>query len=42
MRSPFHPRCPRAIDVCKIETPAFTDGVACHLALGDFGWLERG
>ena len=38
---PFHPRCPRAIEVCKVETPAFTDGVACHLAHGDPGWLGR-
>jgi oligopeptide/dipeptide ABC transporter ATP-binding protein len=33
---PFHPRCPMAIDRCKIEVPAFrtVDGreVACHLA----------
>ena len=38
---PFHPRCPRAIDVCKIETPAFIDDVACHLAHGDPNWLAR-
>ena len=33
---PFHPRCPMAIDRCKVEVPAFrtVDGreVACHLA----------
>ncbi len=28
----FHPRCPLAMDRCKIEVPAFRDGVACHLA----------
>jgi peptide/nickel transport system ATP-binding protein len=28
----FHPRCPIAIDRCRIERPAFIDGVACHLA----------
>ncbi len=39
---PFHPRCPRAVDVCKNEPPAFIDGVACHLAHGDPGWLARG
>jgi peptide/nickel transport system ATP-binding protein len=38
----FHPRCPRAIDICKVETPAFTEGVACHLAHDDPGWLPRG
>ena len=27
----FHPRCPLAMDRCKIEVPAFRDGVACHL-----------
>ena len=39
---PFHPRCPRAVGVCRTETPAFVDGVACHLAHGDPGWLARG
>jgi peptide/nickel transport system ATP-binding protein len=39
---PFHPRCPRAVDVCRTETPAFVDAVACHLAHGDPGWLARG
>jgi peptide/nickel transport system ATP-binding protein len=29
---PFHPRCPRAIDICRIERPAFRNNVACHLA----------
>jgi peptide/nickel transport system ATP-binding protein len=29
---PFHPRCPRAIAICKTERPAFRDNVACHLA----------
>ena len=28
----FHPRCPKAIDRCRIERPAFVDNVACHLA----------
>jgi peptide/nickel transport system ATP-binding protein len=32
---PFHPRCPRAIAICKIERPAFRDNVACHLAAAD-------
>jgi peptide/nickel transport system ATP-binding protein len=32
---PFHPRCPRAIAICKTERPAFRDNVACHLAVGD-------
>jgi peptide/nickel transport system ATP-binding protein len=36
---PFHPRCPRAADICRIETPAFINGVACHFAHGDPGWL---
>jgi peptide/nickel transport system ATP-binding protein len=36
---PFHPRCPRAIVRCASETPAFSDGVACHLAHGDPNWL---
>jgi len=31
---PFHPRCPRAIAVCRTERPAFVDNVACHLAHG--------
>ncbi len=39
---PFHPRCPRAVGVCRTETPAFVDDVACHLAHGDPGWLTRG
>jgi peptide/nickel transport system ATP-binding protein len=29
---PFHPRCPRAVARCRVETPALVDGVACHLA----------
>jgi peptide/nickel transport system ATP-binding protein len=29
---PFHPRCPRAIAICKSEPPEFRDNVACHLA----------
>jgi peptide/nickel transport system ATP-binding protein len=29
---PFHPRCPQAIAICRIERPAFRDNVACHLA----------
>jgi peptide/nickel transport system ATP-binding protein len=32
---PFHPRCPRAIAICKSERPAFRDNVACHLAAAD-------
>ena len=32
---PFHPRCPRAIAICKIERPAFRDNAACHLAAAD-------
>jgi peptide/nickel transport system ATP-binding protein len=32
---PFHPRCPRAIAICKSEPPAFRDNVACHLAAAD-------
>jgi oligopeptide/dipeptide ABC transporter ATP-binding protein len=32
---PFHPRCPQAIAICKIERPAFRDNVACHLAAAD-------
>jgi peptide/nickel transport system ATP-binding protein len=32
---PFHPRCPRAIAICKSEPPAFRDNVACHLAGAD-------
>ena len=39
---PFHPRCPRAIERCAREAPAFSDGVACHLAHGDPNWLGRG
>jgi len=26
----FHPRCPLAYDLCRRETPALIDGVACH------------
>jgi peptide/nickel transport system ATP-binding protein len=29
---PFHPRCPKAIAICRTERPAFRDNVACHLA----------
>jgi peptide/nickel transport system ATP-binding protein len=36
---PFHPRCPRAIDRCRIEIPLLGDGVACHLAHADPNWL---
>ncbi|WP_158818066.1 ABC transporter ATP-binding protein [Methylocapsa sp. S129] len=32
---PFHPRCPRAIDRCRIEAPILRDNVACHLPLSD-------
>ena len=39
---PFHPRCPRAIDICKREAPAFSGNVACHLAHGDPNWLGWG
>jgi peptide/nickel transport system ATP-binding protein len=28
----FHPRCPIAVDRCRVEQPALIDGVACHLA----------
>ncbi len=38
---PFHPRCPRAVDRCRSEVPAFTDAVACHLAHADPNWLTR-
>jgi peptide/nickel transport system ATP-binding protein len=36
---PFHPRCPRAVDTCRRETPEFVDGVACHFAHDDPNWL---
>jgi len=36
---PFHPRCPRAIDRCRIDIPAMRENVACHLAHGDPNWL---
>jgi peptide/nickel transport system ATP-binding protein len=36
----FHPRCPRAIERCRSETPALSDGVACHRAHDDPGWLR--
>jgi oligopeptide/dipeptide ABC transporter ATP-binding protein len=36
---PFHPRCPSAIARCKVEAPAFVDGVACHRAHEDANWL---
>jgi peptide/nickel transport system ATP-binding protein len=39
---PFHPRCPRAVDRCRVEVPAFADDVACHLAHADRNWLARG
>jgi peptide/nickel transport system ATP-binding protein len=39
---PFHPRCPRAVERCRSEAPAFTDDVACHLAHADPNWLARG
>jgi peptide/nickel transport system ATP-binding protein len=29
---PFHPRCPLAMDRCRVEAPALRDGVACHAA----------
>ena len=32
----FHPRCPLVIDRCRIEIPAFVDGVACHRAHDTF------
>jgi peptide/nickel transport system ATP-binding protein len=32
---PFHPRCPKAIAICKSERPAFRDNVACHLAAAE-------
>lgn len=28
----FHPRCPRAIDRCRVARPVLQEGVACHLA----------
>ena len=28
----FHPRCKFAVERCRVEVPAFIDGVACHLA----------
>ncbi len=36
LRSPppgcrFHPRCPAAVAICRIEPPALRGGVACHL-----------
>jgi oligopeptide/dipeptide ABC transporter ATP-binding protein len=30
----FHPRCPIAIDHCKIDAPHLKEGVACHLVSG--------
>jgi peptide/nickel transport system ATP-binding protein len=39
---PFHPRCPKAIERCKTEVPAFIDDVACHLAREHPSWLARG
>jgi len=32
----FHPRCPKAMDICSVEYPTWTElgegrGVACHL-----------
>ncbi|MHB2015864.1 MAG: ABC transporter ATP-binding protein [Candidatus Xenobia bacterium] len=27
----FHPRCPHAVERCKVEVPLLDDGVACHL-----------
>jgi peptide/nickel transport system ATP-binding protein len=39
---PFHPRCPKAVERCKTEAPAFIDDVACHLAHDDVNWLARG
>ena len=32
---PFHPRCPRAAERCRIEAPILTDDVACHFPLGE-------
>ena len=26
----FHPRCPHANERCRVETPQFLNGVACH------------
>jgi peptide/nickel transport system ATP-binding protein len=28
----FHPRCPLAVERCRVESPALDNGVACHLA----------
>jgi peptide/nickel transport system ATP-binding protein len=39
---PFHPRCPKAVERCSAEVPAFADDVACHLAHDDSAWLARG
>jgi len=36
---PFHPRCPRAAELCRREAPDFVDNVACHFAHGDPNWL---
>ena len=36
----FHPRCPHAIERCRIETPKLIDDVACHRAHEDAGWLR--
>jgi peptide/nickel transport system ATP-binding protein len=33
----FHPRCPAAVDRCRVEAPEFRNGVACHLASGSLG-----
>jgi len=30
----FHPRCERAQDVCRVRTPDFDAGIACHNPLG--------
>ena len=39
---PFHPRCPRAIALCRSEVPLLRNNVACHLAHEDPDWLARG
>jgi peptide/nickel transport system ATP-binding protein len=31
----FHPRCPLAFDRCRVQAPAFLNGVACHAVNGE-------
>jgi peptide/nickel transport system ATP-binding protein len=30
----FHPRCPLAADLCRVQVPALEDGAACHAVHG--------